>query len=218
MKTTPPCNHWREAIRLRVGGALEAEEFVRVETHLATCAACRLYAKELRAAADGLRWLAERPIEPSSGFRARWTRAVEAAAQPRGFGETAAALADWCRGFLLRNLRPALALAPLWILTLLFWFSAPEPSSMTQTTAAHSPVEIVRALGGQQPLLAWRSWKWDSQPVSPARPQPVHPRSEASPARPAAQSVREPDAQATFELMLPNLIAQRVPLRFHPYG
>ena len=208
MKTgAQDCGRWREAIHLRVCDVLEAEKIARVETHLAGCAECRLYTEEAQAAATGLRWLADRQVEPSPGFRARWTRAVEEAARPSGFGETAAALVVWWRGLLLRNLRPALGMASLWALALLFWLSAPEASPATQTTAARSPVEIARALSAEQGLMAWHVWRWDPLPRAPRPPQPPQPRSERFPAQPAAQSDDLPDAHATVDHVFPNLIA-----------
>ena len=207
MKTTQDCRRWREVIRLRTCGALQVEETARLDTHLADCADCHQYAEELRAAATGLRWLADQPAEPSPGFRARWTQAVEDAARPRGFGETAAALLAWWRELLLRNLRPTLGVASLWILALLFRLSAPDVSPVTPATAARSPVEIARALKADQRLLAWHFWRLDPLPSPPRPPQPPHPRSERFPAQPAAQSDPPPDASATLETMFPNLIA-----------
>ena len=207
MKPTQDCRRWREAIRLRTCGALQVEETTRLDTHLANCADCRHYAEELRAAAASLRWLADRPVEPSPGFRGRWTQAVGDAARPRGFGETAAALLAWWRELLLRNLRPTLGVASLWILALLFRLSAPDVSPATPDTAARSPVEIVRALRADQRLLAWHFWRWDPLPSAPRPARPPHPRSERLPAQPAVQSAHLPDASATVETMFPNLIA-----------
>jgi hypothetical protein len=169
---------------------MAGEQAARVQNHLATCAACRRYAVEVRAAATGLRWLADRPVDPSPGFRARWTRAVEDATKPRGFGETAAALADWWRGFLLRNLRPALAIAPLWILALLFRLSTPDFSPAPQTTAARSPVEIFRALRAPEQLLAGEFMEPILAPVAPHKPDSPRPRSEGLPPAPTAQVPR----------------------------
>ena len=209
MNTLPNCGHWREAIRLQICGAWKGEEPARLETHLANCADCRHYAEELRAAAAGLRRLAAQRVDPSPGFRARWTQAVEDAARPRGFGETAAALLAWCRELLLRNLRPALGVASLWVLALLFRLSAPDVSPASPATAARSPVEIARALGADQRLVAWHLWRWDPLPLSPRPPQPPHqPRSERFPAQPAAQSDHLPNAHATVDSVFPNLVAQ----------
>src|SRR5664279_4910797 len=126
MKTVLHCNHHREAIRLRECGSLGVEEAAQVEAHLASCAGCRLYAGEVQAATAGLRWLSSRDVEPRLGFRARWTQAVEEAARPGSLRESAAAVVSWGRGLLFRNLRPALGVASLWILTLLFRLSTPE--------------------------------------------------------------------------------------------
>ena len=208
MKTVQDCSCWREAIRAWVGEGGAGEQTAQIQKHLASCEGCRRYAEELQAAAAGLRWLADRPVAPSPGFRARWTRAVEEAARPADLGEIAAALAAWWRQWLVRNLRPALGMASLWILALLFRLSAPEVSPTPQTTAARSPVEIARALRADQSLLAWRFWRLDPLAPAPRPAQPSYPRSERSPAQPAAQSDPEPDAPATVEVAYPSLIAR----------
>jgi hypothetical protein len=203
------CIQWQEALRLRACGALDGEEAARVESHIADCTACQAYAEALRAATAGLRLMAAQPVEPSPRFRARWTQAVEEA-RPQSLHAIASALAAWWREFVLRNLRPALALAPLWVLALLFWISAPETTAVSQTAAAQSPVRIARALGGQHALLAWRSWKWDSRPVAAPHPSLSHPRTQTSPEQPSAKSGREGVTQPAFELAAYDLSPQSV--------
>ncbi len=188
MKTARDCSRWRETIRAQASEGVTGDQFAQLESHLAACSECRRYAEELRAAAAGLRWLADRPVEPSPRFRARWTRAVEAAAQPASLGETAAALGARWREWLLRNLRPALGVGSIWILALLFRLSAPGVSPAAQTTVARSPVEVARVLGADQPLLVRHLWRLDPLSIVPRRAQPPRPRSEAPPAQPAAQS------------------------------
>jgi len=187
MKTNrPDCSRWREAIRARAAEGVAAEESPRLQGHLALCADCRRYAEELRAAAAGLRWLADRPAEPSPGFRARWTRAVEAAAQPAGVGETAAALVAWLREMLLRNRRPALGVASLWGLALLFRLSAPDIATNPQPMAVVSPVEILRALKTTEQLMAGELGPQLRAPASSRKPERARPRSENPPSKPTA--------------------------------
>ncbi len=187
MKTNrPDCSRWREAIRAWAAEGVAAEESPRLQGHLALCADCRRYAEELRAAAAGLRWLADRPAEPSPGFRARWTRAVEAAAEPAGVGETAAALADWLREMFLRNRRPALGFACLWGLTLLFRLSAPDVATNPQPATAPSLFEVVRALKTTEQLMAGELGLQLRAPASSRNPESVAPRSEGPPSKPAA--------------------------------
>ncbi|HOX58343.1 MAG TPA: zf-HC2 domain-containing protein [Candidatus Paceibacterota bacterium] len=187
MKTVKDCRTWQEAIRSWIGEGATGEEASRIQEHLAGCAECRRYTEELRAAAAGLRWMAERPVEPSPGFRARWMRAVEEAAEPRGFGEIMAAVAGWWRGLLLENLRPALAVSSVWVLILVFRLSAPEVSPTTRTTAARSPAEIRQVLKIQEELLAGELGKPPGFRVVPRSQSPARPRSEGLPAEPAAQ-------------------------------
>ena len=84
-----------EAILTWAAEGVAAEESPRLQGHLALCADCRRYAEELRAAAAGLRWLADRPAEPSPGFRARWTRALLSTSGSRISPETTSAPPCW---------------------------------------------------------------------------------------------------------------------------
>ncbi len=196
MKTGQDCRFWREAIRVWVGEGATGEQVSRIQSHVAGCGECRRYAEELQAAAGGLRWLAGQQVEPGLGFRARWMRAVEEAAAPRGFAETAVAVAAWWRGWLLQNLRPALGVASLWILALLFRLSAPAIEPATQTTAARSPVEIYRALKTEQQLLAKDVGRTTRGPVAPGNRLPARPRSEGLPTEPTTQRAPTPTATA----------------------
>ncbi len=190
MKTVRDCSRWREAIRAWVGEGAAGDQPAQLQSHLATCGDCRRYVQELRAAAAGLRWLAARPVDPSPGFRARWTRAVEDAARPAGLGETTADLLAWWRELLLRNLRPALAVASIWILALLFRLSAPEVSPTTQITAARSPIEIYRALKSPEQLLAGELGQPIAAPATSPKPHSARPRSEGRPNEPTARAPR----------------------------
>jgi hypothetical protein len=190
---------------------LEGEEAAQVETHLAGCAECRLYAEELQAATAGLRWLGSRDVAPRPGFRARWSRAVEEAARPNSFGESADALVAWWRGLLLRNLRPALGVASLWILTLVFRLSAPEVAPSAQTTVARSPVEIYRFLAGHEQLLAGQPGRQFPVPVTPRAPSLTHPRSDRLPTQPAARWEHAPVLHLAVCELFPNPIAYANP-------
>ena len=196
MKTGQPCRRWCEAIHLRVCGALERQEAARVETHLAGCAECRRYSEELQAATAGLRWLGSRDVEPRPGFRARWTRAVEEAALPSGFAETAGTFIAWGRGLLLRNLRPALGVASLWILALAFRLSAPSVTPSAQTIVARAPVEIYRVLTDRARLVAGELGRQFIVPATSRAPRPIQPRSEGSSTQPAARLEHEPGVAA----------------------
>jgi hypothetical protein len=209
MKTAlQDCGHWRKAIRAWVGEGVAGERTVQIQSHLAACPDCRRYAEELRAATAGLRWLASRDVEPSPGFRSRWTRAVAESVRPNGFGETAAATAASWLELLRRNFRPALGMASLWILALLFRLSAPADLSPAQTAAAHSPVEIGRALGAGHSLLAWQHWKLDLLSVPPRQLHPPQPRSQTFPARPTGQLDHAPAMHAAAGSMFAAVIVQ----------
>jgi hypothetical protein len=189
--TITNCRQWREAIRVRVCGALAREEETQLAAHLATCGECRRYAGELQTAAAGLQWLGSQEVNPSAGFRARWTAAVEDAAQPATLAGVLEALGEWCCDWLSRNRRPASAVAALWLLTLLLRLSTPEAAPRSRTVLASSPIQIVRLLNADGQLLAWHFWWPSPTPPTEPRQQPVQPRSDLPPARPAARSGQE---------------------------
>jgi hypothetical protein len=182
------CNQWREAIRASVCDDVAAEQSAQIQGHIAVCPDCRQYAAQLHAATGGLRWLATRPVEPSPGFRARWTRAVEEAARPYDSRQTGAALLGWWCGLLRRNLRPALAVASVWVLVLFFRLSAPSVSLSAQTPMARSPIEIYRALETQERLLTARLSHERPTPATRRGRHEAQPRSEGLPSRPTAHS------------------------------
>jgi hypothetical protein len=204
------CRRCREAIRLSVCESAAGELTTRIQSHLAACPDCRRYEEELLAATAGLRRLGSEDVQPRSGFRARWTRAVEEAARPSGMGATAEALVAWWRGLLLRNLRPALGVASLWFLALFFRLSAPEVPPLTQTTTARSPAEIYRVLGGREQLLAGQSGR--QLPVPVTRPSPsTHPRSDRVPTQPAARLEHAPVVHVAICELFPAPIAPANP-------
>ena len=215
MKTGQSCRKCREAINLRLCGALESEEAARVEAHLAACAECRLYAEEVQATAAGLRWLGSRDVEARPGFRARWTRAVGEAARPSSFAATAGAIVAWGRGLLRRNLRPALGVASLWILALVFRLSAPAVAPSAQTIVARAPVEIYRVLTDREQLVAGELGRQFAVPVAPRTQRSIHPQSERSPTQPAARLEHEAGVAAALCALSPNSIGHGRPSMPH---
>ena len=200
------CCRWREAIRLSVCETVASEQTAGLESHLAACPDCRRYAEELRAATASLRWLGSRDVEPRPGFRARWTRAVEETARPSSFGESAAALVAGWRGLLLRNLRPALGVASVWILALLFKLSTPELPGSTLTATARSPVEIYRVLAVHEQLLAGQPMGQFPVPTTPRTTPLTHPRSDRLPSQPSARWEHEPVVNLAVGELFPNPI------------
>jgi hypothetical protein len=204
------CRRCRETIRLSVCESVAGELTTRIQSHLAACRDCRRYEQELLAATAGLRWLGSEDVQPRPGFRARWTRAVEEAARPSGIGATTEALVAWWRGLLLRNLRPALGVASLWVLALFFRLSAPEVPPLTQTTSARSPAEIYRVLGGREQLLAGQLGRQFPVPVTRTPPS-AHPRSDRVPTQPAARLEHAPVVRVAICELFPDPIARANP-------
>ena len=153
------CRECREVIFLDAVGPLPAERRLALEKHLADCVACRAYSIELRATTGGLRHLASLPVKPSPGFRHRWTRAVERANQPAPLVGLLAGLLDWSRLMWRRNRRILSALAPVWVLILVFRLTSPDVGRPARITPARSPLEIARALKAMDnPLTASAGW------------------------------------------------------------
>ena len=190
------CRKCREAIRLDAGGALSAEQRPAVEQHLADCADCRAYSSELRLMTGGLRRLAARPVEPGPNFRARWTSAVRESSQPGPLAEAGAALIEWGRQMVLQNRRVLAALAPVWLLIVLFRITAPDVGNVPPTTMARSPIEIFRALRVEgNALIAFDRRSRESAPI---KPPVAAPRSEQTPSRRTTRLDSEPTPETLF--------------------
>lgn len=140
------CRKCREAIILDAAGALPAEQRPAFERHLADCVDCRTCSNELRATVEGLRRLSARPVKPSADFHERWTTAIQNAGQPWSLAQAVAEVAEWCRLLVLRNRRALSALAPVWVLILVFKLTAPDVGQPPPMTMARSPIEIYRVL------------------------------------------------------------------------
>ena len=164
------CRKCREAIEVGAVGALPAEQPLAVEEHLARCVDCRAYSTNLRATARGLRRLSAQPVRPSAGFHRRWTRAVESTRQPGPLWRAFAELPEWSRLALTRNRRVMSALAPVWVLILLFRLTSPDVGKPAHTTLARSPIEIFRALKAMDQMLtaSGQSYRTPSPTRAPA--------------------------------------------------
>lgn len=163
------CRKCREAIRLDAAGALPEEQRSVSEKHLANCTDCQAYTKQLRAAAEGLKHLSWRPVRPSANFRERWTAAVESSGRPGSLAQAVADLIERGRLMVWPSRRALAALAPVWVLILVFKLTAPDVGKPSPATMACSPVEVFRALkagNGMQTALG----RWYPQPASLKEP------------------------------------------------
>jgi Putative zinc-finger len=191
------CRECREAIFLDAVGPLPAEQRLDLEKHLADCVACRAYSIELRAATGGLRHLGALPLKPSPGFRQRWTRAVERANQPARLVRLMAGLLDWSRLMWLRNRRILSALAPLWVLILVFGLTSPDVGRPARITPARSPLEIARALKAMDnTLTASAGWYRNAPPRRAPATTPHRSRRSNQPV--VFREEPEGDLQSTF--------------------
>ncbi|HWI58363.1 MAG TPA: hypothetical protein VNZ22_14145 [Bacillota bacterium] len=189
----PTCDRWRSVIRLQVCDALAPEAAETLAAHLANCAPCRRYAREIQGAATSLRALAARPLEPSPHFRSRWTAAVHQSARPASLHQMLLALLQWGYGVLRHNRRPLLALAPVWLLILTFKLTVPEPAPASPTQT-RSPTEIFRALQTQEQMLASQSDLPNTVRMLPPKSTSNPPRSDRTPRSPGPHRAVTPKA------------------------
>jgi len=84
--TPESCEHYRELLTAKALTALDAADVRGLDTHLASCAACRL---EMIAWDDtaALLALGARPLEPSAQVRERILASVRASKQPGSFAD-----------------------------------------------------------------------------------------------------------------------------------
>jgi hypothetical protein len=187
------CRKCRAAIMLDAVGALPTEQRVAIEQHLANCVDCRAYSSKLRATTEGLRHLSARSVKPSANFRERWTTAVESANKSGSLVRAVAELIEWSRLMVLRNRRAISALAPVWVLILVFKLTAPDVGQPAPTTMARSPIEIFRAIKAgnnlqiafdrlyrepaptKAPAVSPRSSRTTTQPVTFRRESEINP-------------------------------------------
>lgn len=175
-----PCSQWLQEICEQAANDSVVNE--RLEQHLAGCHRCSEYRAQLRSTAKSLHELANVPVRPTPGFHSRWVSAVleEHSTSPRL--PLMAAIRNW-GGLIRTQLRPAMALAPLWVLILFFHFNVPEQTLQKSTVAAQSPVKIFRAFLAQGGL-------WDS-PIAARVAAPLfRPRRPTAPRRDATAPAR----------------------------
>lgn len=170
-----PCSQWLQAICEQAANDSVVNELLG--EHLAGCPRCSEYRAQLLSTAKSLHELADVPVRPTPGFHSRWVSAVleEHSTSPRL--PLMAAIRNW-GGLIRAQLRPAMALAPLWVLILFFHFNVPQQDLQKSTVAAQSPVKIFRAFLAQGGL-------WDS-PIAARFAAPLfRPRRPAAPQRDA---------------------------------
>lgn len=152
------CGRYRERISLLAAGALAAEERVAVENHLAACADCQKFHRELSHLTVPLaRWEKHfSDLEPGQGTRTRWAAAIQRAPEPeqlRRFSPKTAFQVLWqelvwpCR-------RTWAGLAAVWV-GLLAFHLAQSGRGQTITAQSSSPpaAEIRFAWQEQQRIL-----------------------------------------------------------------
>jgi len=145
------CRRLGADLSLLAAGALAKEDRAKVETHLASCAACRTRLAELRKLTGELESLGGHlpQVEPTMVLRRRWQAAVRQSARP-------ATESSWAW---LSGRRAAWSgLAAIWALVLLLRISAPDaPKPAVVTTAPISLREVWLALKVEDGKSGWRA-------------------------------------------------------------
>lgn len=152
-----PCARLREKICLLLSGSLEAHELDEVESHLALCADCREYCRQVKNLTTPLtQWKKIfSHLEPGQTAQRRWTMAVQEAAKPTTKPLNLRPLFRLCWRELFWPFRHSWAgMAALW---LLMWgihlhLSSEQPSVSNSHSAPTAAV--VQALEEQRQILA----------------------------------------------------------------
>ena len=188
-----PCGRFREKICLLLSGVLSQPDSDEVKIHLAVCADCREYCRELKKATTPLtQW--ERSfshLEPTRAAQRRWTMAVLEAAKPTKKRLSPGSLLLQCWRELFRPCRHAwTGLAAIW---LLMWgvhlhLSNGQPS-VSRSHSAPTPA-VIQALEEQRQILAElipstpnNSSAVKSAPADRPRRDNLRPRSESTTSR-----------------------------------
>jgi len=168
---------------LLAAGALAGEERVKVEAHLAECAACRIKLSEMQKLVGNLELLGKRlpQVEPTITLRRRWQAAVRQSARP-ATGRSLAWLSEW----LLGRRAAWSGLAAIWLLVLFFRVSAPDaPKPAVVATTPISLREVWLALKVDDQNGKQRADTGNGLHQKQSHPATLPPRSQLSPMRPA---------------------------------
>ncbi|MHB8524159.1 MAG: zf-HC2 domain-containing protein [Limisphaerales bacterium] len=184
---TKPCRRNREPISLLAAGVLPEAEHARLESHLASCAACRNYFWEMRSLGQNIGALGDglAAVEPTAAMRARWAREIHAVGRVGAsrWALSPQSILAWWRELRAAQRAGFTGLIAAWAMILFFNLSAPGIAEPAGTRVAISPRELFVALKAQ-------AWTW-SQRVESSEPSPAE---RPKPAVPRPRSDRRVDA------------------------
>ncbi len=162
--------------------ALPDGERAAIASHLAGCAECRRYYRELKALTGPLKNWEESfvHIQPSQDVRRRWAAAIHAAAQPEPVRRLTPAMAfcEWWRDVIWPCRRIWAGLAVVWLLILAGNFSLGDHASTFARKSSPPSPEAIQAWRQQQRLLAELIGSSETPATTPSKPFIPRPGSE----------------------------------------
>ena len=153
-----PCQRQRQQIVLLTSGTLPPAERGEVETHLATCPACREYFAQVKAVTATLStWVEAAPdVQPSEITTRRWTEAIRAAARPTPIYRVMPmeAVHEWFREVIWPWHRAWTGIALVWLMILFGNVSLHEHAPARAAGTSAPPQAMFAAFKDQQRILA----------------------------------------------------------------
>ena len=152
------CGRYRRSLCLLAGGALPEPEKDEIENHLATCADCRKYYREIQTVTGPLTNWAENfaRLQPGQAVQTRWARAVLAAGGPEPVRRLTPLMAfrDWWQEVIWPCRRIWAGLAAVWVMILAGNFSLQDHSPSLAAKSPPPSQEMLMSFKDQQKILA----------------------------------------------------------------
>ena len=144
-----PCRRHRQSLGLLASRVLPEREQAEVERHLATCAACSKYYRELKAVTQPLaNWAANfANLQPDQAMQARWARAVRQPTRP-------VSVREWLHDVLWPYRRIWAGLAAVWVLIFLGNASLRDHPQIFAEKPSPPAQEMLMAFKDRQSILA----------------------------------------------------------------
>lgn len=153
-----PCRRHRQNISLLATGALPETEKDEIENHLATCADCRKYYREIQAVTGPLtNWAGNfARLQPGQAVQTRWARAVLAAGGPEPVRRLTPLMAfrDWWQEVIWPCRRIWAGLAAVWVMILAGNYSLQDHSPSLAAKSPPPSQEMLMSFKDQQKILA----------------------------------------------------------------
>ncbi len=152
------CGRYRRNLCLLAGGVLPEPEKDEIENHLAACADCRKYYREIQAMTGPLtNWAGNvAHLQPGQAVQTRWARAVLAAGGPEPVRRLTplTAFREWWQEVIWPCRRIWAGLAAVWVMILAGNYSLQNHSPSLAAKSPPPSQEMLMSFKDQQKILA----------------------------------------------------------------